>query len=96
MASKRKLKKEFIKLAKQLFDEGLLFRHFAQEESLEKCDTVLDDILVWTDDVIRRIGRPDGSKDSKLVRAYYRALRSDINQKSEEFDTRLTDLLESL
>ncbi|MDO4692271.1 MAG: hypothetical protein Q4A64_05310 [Porphyromonadaceae bacterium] len=96
MASKRRLKKDVVALATALFDEALLFRAFASDEQVNELEALMDDIMVWTDDTIRRIARPDGKDNPKLVRAYYTKLRRDINSTVEKFDERLVKVLESL
>lgn len=96
MASKRKLKKELVALAASLFDEALLLRAFASKEQVEELEALMDDIMVWTDDTIRRIAHPDGKDTPKLVRAYYGRLRRDIDEHFAQFDDRLTKVLEAL
>lgn len=96
MASKRKLKKEVIYLAGSVFDEALLLRAFASEELVVKLEELMDDVMVFTDDTLRRIQHPDGAKNPKLVRAYYTKLRGDVAKAIEAFDDRLTACLEAL
>lgn len=96
MASKRRLKKDVVALAAALFDEALLFRAFASGEQVDELEALMDDIMVWTDDTIRRVARPDGKDNPKLVRAYYTKLRRDINETAQKFDERLVKVLEVL
>lgn len=96
MASKRALKKELIALASRLYEDGLLFRAFASGEQIELVNEILDDIMVWTDDSIRRIANPDGKDNPKLVHSYYQALRADIRDKYNSLDERLIKILEAL
>ncbi len=96
MASRRKLKKGFIALAIELFNEALLFRAFAKAEEAEPLEQVMDDLVVWTDDTIRRIDHPDGKDNPKLVKAYYAKLRSDIEERAVAFSEELTKCLERL
>lgn len=96
MASKRKLKKDIVHLSASLFEEAVLLRLFANEEQTTKLEELMDDIMVFTDDTLRRAHHTDAPDNPKLVRAYYKHLRSDINKRVEAFDERLTTLLESL
>ncbi len=96
MASKRKLKKGFIALATELFNEALLFRAFTKVEEAEPLEQVMDELLIWTDDTIRRIAHPDGKDDPKLVKAYYSKLRNDIEERAVAFSEELTKCLERL
>lgn len=96
MASKRSLKKQFISLANFFFEQGLLLRTFASQEQVAQVDEILDEIIVWTDDTIRRIGNPDAKDNPKLVHAYYQALRQAISEHAAQIDERLTQFLEQL
>lgn len=96
MASKRRLKKEVIFATTALFDEALLLRAFADKEEAAKIEELMDDLIVFTDDTLRRVQHTDGADNPKLVRAYYRKLRSDLANKVEAFNDRLTKHLESL
>ncbi len=96
MASKRKLKKEIITASASLFDEALLLRLFADAEGKASIEEIMDDIIVFTDDSLRRAHHTDGADNPRLVRAYYRRLRSDIEIAVEKFDERLTTVLEAL
>lgn len=96
MASKRALKKELIAAASRLYEDGLLFRAFATGAQVEQVDEILDDIMVWTDDTIRRIANPDAKDNPKLVHAYYQALRADMRESYASLDERLINILETL
>lgn len=96
MASKRLLKKEITTAAASLFDEALLLRLFADAEGKDRIEEIMDDIIVFTDDALRRAHHTDGADNPKLVRAYYSRLRSDIDAAVEAFDARLTAVLEAL
>ena len=56
----------------------------------------MDEIIVFTDDTIRRVHRPDGKDNPKLAKDYYRALRAYIATKESEFNDRLTTLIEGI
>ena len=56
MASKRQLKKEIILEVTQLFDEAIILRSLATGQSMElELEELMDDIMVLTDDSLRRI-----------------------------------------
>lgn len=90
MASKRKLKKQVAQLAVQLYEEAILLHSLSTPEVAEQVDTLIDELIVFTDDTLRRIHKPDGKDTPALVRAYYRKLRSDIATKEQDFNERLT------
>lgn len=89
MASRRILKKDIIKLTSIRFDLALFMRRFVKAEHVEGVNDFLDDVIVFTDDSLRRAHRPDGADNPQLVRAYYRKLYADIASKLESFDERL-------
>lgn len=89
MASKRKLKKDIVKLVKNLFDEAMLLRVVSTEETVAKLGEFIDDIIVFADDTIRRAQNPDAKANPKLVKAYYQKLRQDIAQKEQEYNQKL-------
>ncbi|MDY5857787.1 MAG: hypothetical protein SPK09_00960 [Porphyromonas sp.] len=94
MASKRKLKREVVNLVSELYDEAFLLYALSTGEAQAKLDELMDDILVFADDTIRRVQHPDGKDDPKLVKAYYRKLREDIARGEEAFNERLTSFIE--
>lgn len=96
MASKRKLKRDVVKLAIELYDEALLLHTLSTQETAEKLADLMDDIAVFTDDTLRRVQNPDGKDNPKLIKAYYRKLREDIALREDEFNDRLTALLEEV
>lgn len=93
MASKRALKKEVVKLVAMLYDEAYLLRSLSVGDTVDKLDDFMDDLLVFTDDTLRRIQHPDGKDNAKLVKAYYRTLRRDIKEKIDLLDDRFAALL---
>lgn len=96
MASKRKLKKEVVELSSWLFADAVVLRLLSEGDIRLALGELMDDIMVWTDDTLRRVAHPDGKDNPKLVKAYYRKLRADIEQKSSELEARLTSFVEQL
>lgn len=96
MASKRKLKKEIVELSSWLFADALVIRQVAGSELREAVESLMDDIMVWTDDSLRRAAHPDGKDNPALVKAYYRRLRADFEAKGRELEDKLTQFVEAL
>lgn len=96
MASKRKLKKEVVELSATLFSGAMIIRTFTEPSNREAVEALMDDIMVWTDDTIRRVAHPDAKDNPKMVKAYYRKLRGYISDRFLELDERLTGLVEHL
>lgn len=93
MASKRTLKKAFVALVCEIYDEAYLLKLVSTEEKAPQIEDLLDDLLVFTDDTIRRIQNPDGKDNPKLIKAYYSKLRQHISQREDEFNARLSSLI---
>lgn len=93
MASRRKLKKQVVHLVGQLYEEALILLPLSNQAVAEQLETFIDDLIVFTDDTIRRIQHPDGKDSPALVKAYYRKVKADIRNKEEEFNQRLEALI---
>ena len=97
MASKRQLKKEVIAEVMLLFDEALIIRSVAGSEAMEsELEELMDDIMVLTDDSLRRVAHPDGKDNPRIIRAYYRGLRQHIAQHVADFSDRLDLFVEGI
>ena len=68
MASQRYLKKIIIAEVMRLFDEALIIRAVSSSEAMEtEIEDLMDDLMVFTDDTLRRVDHPDGKDNPKLV-----------------------------
>lgn len=91
MASKRQLKKDVIAEVMALFDEACILRSVSPSKAMvSEIEDLMDDIMVFTDDTLRRIDHPDGKNNRKLVRLYYRTLRRHISVQLDSFAQRLS------
>ena len=97
MASQRTLKKEIIAEVMRLFDEALIIRAVSASEAMQsEIEDLMDDIMVFTDDTLRRIDHPDGKDTPALVKGYYRALRQHIAENATHISDRLDQFIEGL
>lgn len=96
MASKRLLKKEIVRTSGFFFDTAVLIRSFASQEQREAISNLIDELIVFTDDTLRRAHHPDGKDNKALVRAHYRTLRGDMTKFYTNLDERLDDFIEKL
>lgn len=93
MASRRKLKKQVVQLVGQIYEDAVLLQQLSTQTVQEQLDELIDDLIVFTDDTIRRIQHPDGKDTPKLIRSYYRKLRNDIAERETDFNDRIEALL---
>ena len=56
----------------------------------------MDDIMIFTDDTLRRIDHPDGKDTPALVKNYYRQLREHIQTSTQSISDRLDQFIEGL
>ncbi len=97
MASQRTLKKEIIAEVVRLFDEALIIRAVSASEAMQsEIEDLMDDIMVFTDDSLRRVTHPSGKDNPRLVKAYYKALRYYIATNLASLSERLDDFVEGL
>ena len=97
MASQRTLKKEIIAEVMRLFDEALIIRAVSASEAMQsEIGDLMDDIMVFTDDSLRRVTHPSGKDNPRLVKAYYKALRYYIATNLASLSERLDDFVEGL
>ena len=97
MASQRTLKKEIIVEVMRLFDEALIIRAVSASEAMQsEIEDLMDDIMVFTDDSLRRVTHPSGKDNPRLVKAYYKALRYYIATNLASLSERVDDFVEGL
>ncbi|MBQ7818784.1 MAG: hypothetical protein IJ341_03700 [Bacteroidales bacterium] len=84
MANKRNLKKEINFIAEELIASCLLSGAFMSGNNDEKIDELIGRTLDLQVEFLSRINHPNGTKDTKLVKGYYKALIADFDKKVEE------------
>ena len=81
----------------RLFDEALIIRAVSASEAMQsEIEDLMDDIMVFTDDSLRRVTHPSGKDNPRLVKAYYKALRYYIATNLASLSERLDDFVEGL
>ncbi|RHJ91051.1 hypothetical protein [Parabacteroides bouchesdurhonensis] len=80
MAKRRILKKDIGYVAGDLFTEVLVCKLYIPGVDADKTDILMSRILDMQDNFISRVSRPDGKDNKKLVKEYYRKLRSDLQE----------------
>lgn len=80
MAKRRILKKEISYTAGNLFLEAMFCKLYLPGVDSAKADSIMSRILDMQDNFICRAGNPDGKDNAKLVKAYYKKLREDLQK----------------
>ncbi len=84
MASVKKLKQNINYITGELFSECLFCRLYIPGVDPVKADEVLTSILKFQDEFLKRSNHPDGTKNSALVKSYYKKLAVDIKKQVDE------------
>lgn len=80
MANKRDLKKEINFLSEELITNCFLSSAFINGNDDEKFDELIGRILDMQGEFISRLNHPNGTKNTKLVKAYYKSLVADFDK----------------
>lgn len=84
MASRRKLKKTIQFIATEMIT-GVYFRCLMTRDfDVEKAESLVANITAIGKEFVSRASKPDGKNNPALVKAYYRALFAQWQQKSGE------------
>lgn len=80
MANKRNLKKEINFLAEELVTNCFLSSAFINGSDDEKFDELIGRILDMQGEFLSRVNHPNGTKNAKLVKEYYKSLLADFDK----------------
>lgn len=80
MASKRNLKKDINYLTYELLAECFTYQFFHADLDSKKVNEVSSIILNTRNDLIKRINHIENKDDPKLVKEYFKKIRSDFKK----------------
>jgi hypothetical protein len=78
MATKRDIKKDIRYLCEQLILDSLEVSEIVNESDKQKVAGMVAEIAALHNELISRTNHPDGKDNPKLVRAYFKAIYSDL------------------
>jgi len=78
MATKRDIKKDIRYLCEQLILDALELSEIAKEDDKQKIVEIVTEIASLYNDLISRSNHPDGKDNPKMVKAYFKAISSDL------------------
>lgn len=90
MAKRRQLKKGINFLCGELFAECVAIMHYQKPTAHEDVDNVMTSILNLQDDMLNRVSHPEPGMPPK---AFFKKLRSDMAQHTEEIVAQINALL---
>lgn len=88
MASVRNLKKTINYIAGELFMECLFRSDLDEKET----DNILTKILQKQDEFLSKANNPNGTKNKKLVKEYYKKLKSDLQKDTDDIIEEILNL----
>ncbi|WP_106830914.1 hypothetical protein [Parabacteroides pacaensis] len=94
MAKRRILKKTINGVTGELFTELLFCQTFLPAVEPEKVEGVMKRIFEVQDEFLCRAQHPDGNRDRKRVKRYYRKLRADFENEVNAINQDLGSLSE--
>jgi hypothetical protein len=83
MASIRLLKKDINKLAFDLLQECFAYRHYSDDLSEDRFDTVIKKIVLLRNDLILRANHPETDADSNSLKEHYKRVQLDLLKLAE-------------
>ena len=92
MANKRNLKKEINFLAEELVTNCFLSSAFISGDKDEEFNELIGRILDMQGEFISRVSHPNGTKNPKLVKSYYKTLIAEFDKNVGEILIELDNL----
>lgn len=83
MANKRELKKAIHQVTAALFAECILFKEFIPGVDSDKADQLLDKILNFQDEYLKRVANYGGKENPALVKQYFKKLNAAIIEEAQ-------------
>lgn len=83
MANKRELKKAIHQVTAALFAECILFKEFIPGVDSNKADQLLDKILNFQDEYLKRVVNYGGKENPILVKKYFKKLNTAIIENAQ-------------
>ncbi len=84
MASIRDLKKDINYLASEIVTEAYVRKMIFSDIKDDEFKKVIADAIDFRNELIARINHPDGKSDPKKVKAYFKDIRNEMDQKFSE------------
>jgi hypothetical protein len=89
MANRRTLKKGIQLVTSDLITESYINHLMLQKMDKSGFDAIVEKIADINNDFLARVNHPNGTKEPKLVKAYYKKLVADFNKEVEQIIEKL-------
>ena len=85
MASIRQLKKDIDNQLFEVIADCFLYIGVHPEKKSDEVSSIIEDAVSLRNDLIAKVNSPDGKDNPKLVKAYYKQVKADLNSGVDEF-----------
>jgi hypothetical protein len=92
MANRRDLKKAIHQIAGSLFTECIMYKEFIPGTDNAKTDQLLDEILSFEDEFLRRVSGYSGKENPAVVRRYFKKLSADVVSTAHDLFDKIGEL----
>jgi hypothetical protein len=89
MANRRTLKKGIQLVTSDLITESYINHLMLQKMDKSGFDAIVEKIADINNDFLARVNHPNGTKEPKLVKAYYKKLIEDFNKEVDQIIEKL-------
>ncbi|WP_372751052.1 hypothetical protein [Labilibaculum sp.] len=92
MASRRRLKKDIDYLCFEVISDCYNYNYLHPENKDEVME-IVKNTIVSRNELIARVNHPDGKDNAKIVKAYYKAVYTDLIKNVDESFQKLSNLI---
>ena len=90
MASVRELKKDIDYLVYEVISDCFVFSGLHPDIKSDEISAIISDAVDFRNDLIARVNNPDGTKNPKIVKAYYKSVEKDLLTGVDKLFSRLS------
>jgi hypothetical protein len=92
MASVRELKKDIDYLVYEVISDCFVFSGLHPDVKSDEISAIISDAVSFRNDLIARVNNPDGTKNHKIIKAYYKSVEKDLLQGVDKLFSRLSEM----
>jgi hypothetical protein len=92
MASVRNLKKDIDYLIFEVISDSFAHSGLHPDDQPEEVSAIINDAVIFRNELIARVNNPDGKDNPKIVKAYYKSVEKDLLAGVDKLFDRLSSL----
>ncbi len=94
MASKKNFKKDINFLTDDIIGTCMMHHSIGSNKSEEELNLIIEDILLFRDEIIKQVNEPGLPESARSIRSYYRELYQKFLKKVDETYEKINSLTE--